>query len=99
MANTLGGLSLAAIAQETLHTLQAELPLLSAFSHDFSSEVASPMSSIATRVPNTVTAADVGTGGYAASDVTSTAKTISLSSHVHTTAKFSDAEIANSGFD
>jgi hypothetical protein len=97
MANTLGGLSLAAIAQETLLTLQAQLPTLNAFTTDFSGEVATPMSSISTRVANTVTASDA-TSGYTASDVTSTAKTITLDNHVHVTHKFSDAEIADNGF-
>ena len=97
MANTLGGLSLAAIAQETLLTLQAQLPVLKAFTTDFSGEVATPMSSISTRVANALTASSAASG-YTASDVTSVAKTITLSSHVHSTVKFSDAEISDNGF-
>jgi hypothetical protein len=97
MANTLGGLSLSAIAQETLITLQSQLPMLENFTTDFSGEVAAPMSAISTRVANAATASDASSG-YTAADVTSTAKTITLSNHVHVTHKFTDAEIANNGF-
>jgi hypothetical protein len=71
--------------------------MLKAFTTDFSGEVATPMSSISTRVASSVAAVDASSG-YTASDVTSTAKTITLDNHVHVTHKFSDAEISDNGF-
>ena len=97
MANTIGGINLAQIAQESLKTLVAESPLLAAFSTDFSAGVADAGESISTRVANSVTAVDAS-AGYDATDVTSTAKTITLSSHVHFTSAFTDLEVSRGGY-
>ena len=96
MANTLGGINLAQIAQQTLETLSAEMPVVSAFTTDFSSDVADVGESVSTRVATAVSAGDA-TSGYSSSDVTSTAKTITLNKHKHFTAKFTDLEIAKGG--
>ena len=98
MANTLGGINLAQIAQQTLETLSAEMPVVSAFTTDFSSEIADVGESVSTRVASAVSAGDA-TSGYSATDVTSTAKTITLNKHKHFTAKFTDLEIAKGGLD
>ena len=98
MANTLGGVNLAQIAQQTLETLSAEMPVVSAFTTDFSSDVADVGESVSTRVASAVSAGDA-TSGYSATDVTSTAKTITLNKHKHFTAKFTDLEIAKGGLD
>tara|TARA_B100000519_G_scaffold673_1_gene660 strand:- start:48 stop:953 length:906 start_codon:yes stop_codon:yes gene_type:complete len=98
MANTLGGINLAQIAQQTLETLSAEMPIVSAFTTDFSSDVADVGESVSTRVATAVSAGDA-TSGYSSSDVTSTAKTITLNKHKHFTAKFTDLEIAKGGLD
>lgn len=98
MANTLGGINLAQIANESLSTLLAEMQPLNAFTTDFSSDVADKGESVSTRVATAVTAGDA-TSGYSATDVTSTAKTVSLSNHVHFTAGFTDLEISKGGFD
>ena len=98
MANTLGGVNLAQIAQQTLETLSAEMPIVSAFTTDFSSDVADVGESVSTRVATAVSAGDA-TSGYSATDVTSTAKTITLDKHKHFTAAFTDLEIAKGGMD
>ena len=98
MANTLGGINLAQIAQQTLETLSAEMPIVSAFTTDFSSDVADVGESVSTRVATAVSAGDA-TSGYSATDVTSTAKTITLNKHKHFTAAFTDLEIAKGGMD
>ena len=98
MANTLGGVNLAQIAQQTLETLSAEMPIVSAFTTDFSSDVADVGESVSTRVATAVSAGDA-TSGYSATDVTSTAKTITLNKHKHFTAAFTDLEIAKGGMD
>ena len=94
--NTLGGINLAQIAQQTLETLSAEMPIVSAFTTDFSSDIADVGESVSTRVASAVSAGDA-TSGYSATDVTSTAKTITLNKHKHFTAKFTDLEIAKGG--
>ena len=96
MANVLGGINLAQIAQQTLETLSAEMPVVSAFTTDFSADVADVGESVSTRVATAVSAGDA-TSGYSSSDVTSTAKTITLNKHKHFTAKFTDLEIAKGG--
>ena len=98
MANTLGGINLAQIAQQTLETLSAEMPVVSAFTTDFSSDVADVGESVSTRVATAVSAG-AATSGYSSSDVTSTAKTITLNKHKHITAKFTDLEVAKGGLD
>ena len=98
MPNVIGGLNLAQIAEETLLTLSAEMPIVSAFTTDFSSDVADVGESVSTRVATAVSAGDA-TSGYSATDVTSTAKTITLNKHKHFTAAFTDLEIAKGGMD
>ena len=98
MANTLNGINLSQIAAYTLETLSAEMPVVSAFTTDFSSDVADVGESVSTRVASAVSAGDATTG-YSATDVTSTAKTITLNKHKHFTAKFTDLEIAKGGLD
>ena len=96
MANTIGGINLAAIAQNSLDVLLVEAFPLSAFTTDFSAEIADVGESVTTRVANSVTAGDA-TSGYTATDVTSTAKTITLNNHKHFTMAFTDLEIAKGG--
>jgi len=98
VANSLNGINLSQIAAYTLETLSAEMPVVSAFTTDFSSDVADVGESVSTRVASAVSAGDA-TSGYGATDVTSTAKTITLNKHKHFTAKFTDLEIAKGGLD
>ncbi len=94
MANTLPSLSL--ITQEALPVLQAAVPALTVFSTDFSADVAAQGSAIATRIPQSMTAAAYSAAtGYVGTDVNPTAVTVTLNQHYHVTNSFTDAEVAN----
>lgn len=98
MANTIGGINLAQIAQETLRTLQVKLPMLLNFTHDFSSEVKAKGESVTTRVATAMSNQDL-TSGFTAGDVTSTAKTIPLSSYKGRVVGFTDMEVAKGTYE
>ena len=96
MANSLSGINLAHVAQSALDNLSAQQTPVSAFSTDFSSEIADVGESISTRIATAVAAGDA-TSGYTASDVTSSAKTVTLNKHKHFTMAVTDLEIAKGG--
>lgn len=96
MANTLNGINLAAIAQGTLDYLSYEFHPLRAFTRDFSEDIASRGESVTTRVPSAATVQDLSSG-YSASDVTSTAKTITLNKFYGFVYGFTDAEVSKAG--
>jgi len=96
MANTLNGINLAAIAQSVLDNLSSQHTPVSAFTTDFSSEIADQGESITTRIATAVSAGDASSG-YSATDVTSSAKTVTLDQHKHFTMAFTDLEIAKGG--
>lgn len=100
MANTLNGLSLTQIAQETLPVLQPKVPVFDLFSTDLSPEVSIVGAGISTRIPATVTASSfVKANGYASTDVTTTAVTVNLTAHKHFTMGFTDLEVSTLGID
>jgi hypothetical protein len=94
--NTLGGINLAKIAQETLLSLEPQMFILNAFHKDFSSEVKASGESISTRVPTSMTAIDVS-AGYTAANVTSTAKTVTLNQEFGFPMAFKDSEVSKAG--
>jgi hypothetical protein len=96
MANTLNGINLAQIAQETLDYLKMTFAPLNAFSRDFSSDIAQKGASVSTRVASSVTAGDLS-GGYTPTDVTSTAKTVTLSNFKGFVFGFTDLEVTKAG--
>lgn len=98
MANTLGGINLADVAQRTIAALVPHLFKLSMISTDFSDEMANPAESITTRIPTATTADDVS-GGFTASDQTSTAVTISLNLELGKAIAFTSAELSKGGID
>ena len=93
-SNTLGGLSLTVIAQESLKALLPKMPLIGSFTTDFSSDVAQIGGAVVTRVPTALTAQDTTTVGYSGQNATSTAKTITLSRHANVTVGFTDKEVS-----
>lgn len=95
--NSIGGINLAQIAQESLASLLAELPMLNSFTTDFSSDVSQRGASVTTRVAGTVAAVDASSG-YTGGTVTSTAVTVSLSNHKAFTVGFTDLEVAKAGY-
>jgi hypothetical protein len=96
MSNTLGGINLAAIAEETLATLENRMFLFDAFTTDFSNEIATRGESISTRVATAMTAVNVA-NGYTAQDVTSTAKTVTLNCEYGFPMAFLDSEVSKAG--
>lgn len=99
MSNTIGGINLQVIAQDSLTTLLAEFPLASKFTTNFGGDVATRGESVTTRIANSVAATDIGANGYSKSDVTSLAKTVTLDKHKGFIMGFSDGEVAKGGYD
>jgi hypothetical protein len=95
MSNTLNGVNLAVVAQRTLDTLLLRFPMASAFSTDFSSDVANVGESVTTRVASQPTVQDF-TATTAAANVTTTARTISLSAYSGVRVGFTDMEWSKS---
>lgn len=96
MANTLGGVNLAAIAQKSLDTLLPRLAMMQGImATDFSSDVATQGESVTTRVATATTAQDF-TSTTADQDATTTAKTITLSQYKGTRIGFTDSEWSKS---
>ena len=79
MANTIAGVNIAQIANDTLPALTDLFAPLSALTTDFSSDISEDGESVTTRIPTNVSASDM-TSGYKtnASDVAMVAKTITL---------------------
>jgi hypothetical protein len=97
-SNTLNGLSLTAIAAETLPVLQKKLAPFSLYSTDFTSDVATAGSAVSTRIPDAVTAAAYSRAtGYTDLGATSSVVTVTLNQHIHYTVGFDDSEIGNVG--
>lgn len=97
MANTLGGVNLAQIAEETLATLLQEFVPVGAFTTDFNSDIAQKGASVATRIVTAVDAMDLSSG-YGTDDTTvTTAKTITLDTFYGHVMSFTDAEVSKAG--
>lgn len=96
MANTLGGINLAQIAEQSLDYLSTQFHPLRAFARDFSDDISGQGESVTTRVPSSMTASDLS-AGYGASDVTSTAKTVTLNKFKGYSMAFTDMEVSKAG--
>jgi hypothetical protein len=96
MANTLGGINIAQIAEQSLDYLSTQFHPLRAFSRDFSADISGAGESVTTRVPSSMTASDLSTG-YAATDVTSTAVTVTLNKFKGYSMAFTDMEVSKAG--
>tara|TARA_B100002019_G_C21232447_1_gene580825 strand:- start:626 stop:1513 length:888 start_codon:yes stop_codon:yes gene_type:complete len=95
MANTISGVNLAEVAQESLPALQSLFAPLGSILTDFSTDIAQSGESVTTRFATKPQASDL-TNGYTATDVAMTAKTISLNSFQGFVYKFTDAERSKS---
>lgn len=95
MANTVAGVYLDEIAQESLPALQTTFLPLRAFSTDFSAEVLQEGQSITTRYPTVPTAQDLS-GGYTRTDTTLTAIKIDLDTYYGFVYGFNDLERSKS---
>ena len=96
MANTLGGINIAQISEQSLDYLSTQFHPLRAFSRDFSADISGAGESVTTRVPSSMTASDLSTG-YAATDVTSTAITVTLNQFKGYSMAFTDMEVSKAG--
>jgi len=96
MANTLGGINLAQIAQDSLDYLTTEFHIVRAFARDFSSDIEQEGESVTTRVPSAITVQDLSSG-YTPTDVTTTAKTITLNKFKGHVRAFTDLEVSKAG--
>lgn len=99
MSNTLGGINLQVIAQDSLTTLLAQFPLVNKFTTDFGGDILQRGESVTTRIASGVAATDIAAGGYARSNVSSTAKTVTLNKHKGFVMGFADGEVARGGYD
>jgi hypothetical protein len=97
MANTINGVNLATVAQESLDGLSTLFAPLGALTTDFSNDIRNAGESVTTRYPTKPTAADMS-GGYksAAADVAMTSATITLDTHFGFTYGFTDVERSKS---
>jgi hypothetical protein len=94
-SNSLSGINLAQIAQQTLDTLLAKLVPVRAFTTDFSSDVAVTGESVTTRVASSYSAQDFSSTTTAANS-TLTSKTITLNNYKGVRIEFSDSEWSKS---
>ena len=95
MANTISGVNLAEVAQESLPALQSLFAPLGSILTDFSSDIAQSGSSVTTRFATAPSAQDLS-AGYSATDVAMTSKTINLDSFQGFVYSFTDAERSKS---
>lgn len=99
-SNTIGGINLNLIAQDSLTTLLAEFPLISKFTTNFGGEIATRGETVTTRIASRVESiTDIGQDGYQVSDVTSEARQITLNKHKGFVMGFSDGEVAMGGYE
>ena len=95
MSNTIAGVNLAEIAQESLSALQSVFAPLSGVATDFSSDISARGESVTTRYPSNPTAQNLASG-YTRSDVTTTAKTVNLNTFYGFVWGFNDLERSKS---
>lgn len=93
--NTIAGVNLAQIAEETLPHLQALFAPLNGVITDFSSDIAQEGASVTTRFATVPTAVDLSSG-YTSQNTTLTAKTVTLDTFYGFVYGFKDAERSKS---
>lgn len=99
MSNTLGGINLQVIAQDSLTTLLSQFPLVNKFTTDFGGDILQRGESVTTRIASGVAATDIAASGYVRSNVASTAKTVTLDKHKGFVMGFTDGEVSKGGYD
>ena len=95
MANTIAGVNLAQIAEETLPSLQSLFAPLQGIITDFSDDVSLAGASVTTRFPTKPTAIDLSSG-YTGQNSAMTAKTVNLDSFYGYVTQFDDSERSKS---
>lgn len=97
MANTLGGVNVAEIAQRGFPSFKAALAPINAFSTSFDSEAARKNESVTTHVVSAVSAQTFS--DYETGNSTTTAKTVTLNQHKIGTAHLTDVEAGKTPID
>ncbi|MEY4388253.1 MAG: Verrucomicrobia phage, partial [Verrucomicrobiota bacterium] len=95
MSNSISGVNLAEVAQESLSALQSVFSPLGSVCTDFSSDISARGESVTTRYPSNPTAQNLASG-YTRSDVTTTAKTVNLNTFYGFVWGFNDLERSKS---
>ena len=97
MSNTLNGVNLTAISQETAKTLLPKLAGLRFFNLNLSNDVADRGEAVVSRVVNAYTAADLSSGYVSAAAATSTVSiTVTLDTFSGVVLGFTDLEVSKS---
>lgn len=95
MANTIAGVNLAEIAQESLSALSSVFAPLNAVATDFSADISARGESVTTRFPSNPSAQDLSSG-YTRTDVTTTSRTVNLNTFFGFVWGFNDLERSKS---
>jgi hypothetical protein len=96
--NTLGGINLAQIAQDSLDFLGHKFLPLRSFARDFSTDIAQEGETVTTRIVSGYTAQDLSSGyASAAQNSTTTAITVTLNQFKGVPVEFTDLEITKAG--
>lgn len=102
-SNNLGGITLHALAEETLENFLISFPQLNAFTRDFTADIATRGETVTTRIASDMSAAkdfDQGSGnrGYLPDAVESTERVVSLNKHKQKTIEFDDGQLSKGGW-
>src|SRR5687768_15081844 len=95
MANSLGSLNAALIAQKGLELLLTDFPIIGQIVSDFSDQDVHFNQTVTTRIPTVGTVQDYSTvSGYVASDATANDVSVTLNKHKHASFAFNDQELS-----
>lgn len=95
MSNTIAGVNLAEIAQESLSALQSVFAPLNGIATDFSADISARGESVTTRYPSNPSAQNLASG-YTVTGVTTTARTVNLNTFYGFVWAFNDLERSKS---
>lgn len=101
--NNLGGITLHALAEQTLENFLLTFPLVSSFTRDFTADIATRGETVTTRIASDLSAAkdfDQGSGnrGYLPDAVESTERVVTLNKHKQKTIEFDDGQLSKGGW-
>ncbi len=96
MSNTLGGINLAQIAQNSLDYFKSSFLPLKTITRDFSQDIMQKGESVSTRIITGLSDADLSSG-FSASNATTTAVTVSLSNYRGVCIALTDLEVTKAG--
>ena len=92
-SNTLSGINLSSIADQTLEKLSSRFFILNRFARDFSTDIRDRGASVKTRIPGSVSAVNLN-NGYTAQNSSTTEKVITLSNYQGYVVGLKDKEVS-----